>query len=573
MSAAASRAALPGSRTARPGLARPGAGFRALAAGTNATGALTLSGTGIAMGRATPALGTVTLGGSGAATTPSVARTATGVLTLAGTATPYTGVATAPATVIGTITLTAVAQAFAAPPPFMANSGFPTLKYEIAFGQGPRGLVPANGWTDISRYVQPGWSSSRGRDFELNRITAGTTTLRLRNVDGRFDPLNTAGPYFGSLKPLRPVRISAVWQGVTYYLFQGNVLAWPQTWRLDGRYGEVILDMSDALTLLAGYEFPLAADPGAVGFPAQRTDQRINAILDFIGWPLERRAIEAGTVNVIRTQTELGGTTALEQIQLMADTDLGAVFTDTYGDIVFHAASHRYAVRAPKVVFGERTDLGEIPYGQDVRVDYDERLIYNDIAVTQGSATDGPTTVGRAMDQTSVDSYFKRTLNKTFPIASGRELQDTANELLARYQEPHARIEPLTVNPAANPSLFAVALGVEIGDYVRFNRRPPYAPMITVEGYVEKITQTTGRNLWTTTFLLTPRPPLRARYSLTSAIVTTYAARLAKWPTYNDASRYGGPTYSVTRSVLSPDTYAARRTAFPAYRNATAYNA
>ena len=52
-------------------------------------------------------------------------------------------------------------------------------------------------------------SCQRGRDFELDRATAGTASFRLRNDDGRYTPTKLTSPLFGKLKPGRLCRIQA----------------------------------------------------------------------------------------------------------------------------------------------------------------------------------------------------------------------------------------------------------------------------------------------------------------------------------------------------------------------------
>jgi len=54
-------------------------------------------------------------------------------------------------------------------------------------------------------------------------IQAGTCTVIVANGDGRLSPDNTASPYYPNVLPMRRLRVSALWRGVTYPLFFGFV--------------------------------------------------------------------------------------------------------------------------------------------------------------------------------------------------------------------------------------------------------------------------------------------------------------------------------------------------------------
>ena len=85
-------------------------------------------------------------------------------------------------------------------------------------------------WTDVSAYVR-NVSTSRGRSSELDTFQTGSASITFSNADRRFDPEHTAGPYYGALTPLRPVRIRAQYgAGATTNLFFGWIEQWPQTY-------------------------------------------------------------------------------------------------------------------------------------------------------------------------------------------------------------------------------------------------------------------------------------------------------------------------------------------------------
>ncbi len=97
---------------------------------------------------------------------------------------------------------------------------------EIAFGHGTFDELADDDWTDVSDYLasdaggtpvscSSGRSSSPGRGIEV-----GKATVVFDNLDGRFDPRNADGPYFGDLKNGVPLRITT--GGPVRFLSQGT---------------------------------------------------------------------------------------------------------------------------------------------------------------------------------------------------------------------------------------------------------------------------------------------------------------------------------------------------------------
>lgn len=103
-------------------------------------------------------------------------------------------------------------------------------------------------WTDISDYVKD-VTIHRGRSTELDQFTTGSATLILSSLNRRFDPENTAGPYYGKLTPMRPLRITATYAGTTSRLFTGFVDGWPQAYTI-GVEDTISLTASDAFKVL-----------------------------------------------------------------------------------------------------------------------------------------------------------------------------------------------------------------------------------------------------------------------------------------------------------------------------------
>jgi len=105
----------------------------------------------------------------------------------------------------------------------MAGPAMPTTTVQVAFQNNP--FDTSLTWTDVTKYVT-GFTTSMGRQHELQQVGPSTATIQLTNQDGRFSPWNTASPYYYSGTGLtvgHPVRIRATWSGTTYDVFYGYV--------------------------------------------------------------------------------------------------------------------------------------------------------------------------------------------------------------------------------------------------------------------------------------------------------------------------------------------------------------
>lgn len=134
------------------------------------------------------------------------------------------------------------------------------MTVEMAFGFGPGSSPAAGAWVDVTQYVDVTPSSSgvvatTGRDSGRSGITPGTLTLTLENADGRFNPRNASGPYFGQLDNGTLVRIRTTYASVTRTRWLGFIdSGWPQT--ITSRWPTVTVTAHDVLGLLAQGDAP-----------------------------------------------------------------------------------------------------------------------------------------------------------------------------------------------------------------------------------------------------------------------------------------------------------------------------
>jgi len=124
----------------------------------------------------------------------------------------------------------------------------PTPIVEIAFDDSPYVNNPS--WTDVTTYVRS-INTSRGRTDDFADFDTGTANIVLSNNSRLFDPLYSAGTFYGKLLPRKQIRIRATSGATTYDIFRGFVTGWPVTYTNAGKDSTVTLQCFDALGLLA----------------------------------------------------------------------------------------------------------------------------------------------------------------------------------------------------------------------------------------------------------------------------------------------------------------------------------
>lgn len=354
----------------------------------------------------------------------------------------------------------------------------PQLLAELALSTRP---TEAPTWVDVTSYLRGIPSIRRGRGTWLGPVEPGTASALLDNADRRFDPSYAAGPYYGNLKPMRRIRLSAIWSGLTYPLFTGYVDGWPPEFTVGDGWVEV--RATDGFKVLGRIELNTA-------YPEQLSHERVNAVLDTIGWttgnawilgsatngqlgvstvlaPAGDRTIMTGNTTV-QAET-LEATRALDHLQQIAQTENGLFLVARDGSMVFQNRHYRLKPdqTTPLWTFGDDLAGGELPY---VRADmcFDDGELANDVRCTRNGGT---TQV--ATDTASQLDYFPVTLAEDRLLATtDLEMLARANWLLAKRKQPAWRVRTLTLDPEGTDELWPIVLRAEIGDRVRVRRRP-----------------------------------------------------------------------------------------------------
>lgn len=331
---------------------------------------------------------------------------------------------------------------------------------------------------DVTDYVRS-VTIRRGRSRELDRFSTGTASVVFNNEDRRFDPLYSAGPYFGQIRPR--LRVSVVRDEIS--LFDGLIEDWNLDYDVSGK-SDASISCVDGLALLA--QTALDEFTNAQQTPAER-------IISVITRPevayTGATNLDPG-FNVMQGDTVAANTDTLGYLDKVVATDLGRLFVDGAGVLRYRDRTSGIT-SSPQVVFASETD----PYVQQLstlsgstlwfdassplplRVDADAKaqvilqdavlffdasspdyvapvVPFSDVAVELGSEflfnriqiTRAGGAVQVAVDDASVSTYGVRTYSADGLLFLGdSETLEFADFLASLYSEPDVRVAGHTV--------------------------------------------------------------------------------------------------------------------------------
>jgi Concanavalin A-like lectin/glucanases superfamily len=193
------------------------------------------------------------------------------------------------------------------------------------------------GWTDLSARVL-GFTITRPStrlQGPLWNYQPGTCSVLFDNSDGALDPDNLTGPYTSGgatlLTPMVPFRVRAVFATLAYPLFSGFADGWlPAQVTYSGGYAELTVGATDAFKVLGGITLPVAGIEGT----GADTGARIKDILSRTGWYVSGDRTIADVGNSTLQGTTLGDT-ALNLMQIATDSEIGQLYVNGAGAVVF----------------------------------------------------------------------------------------------------------------------------------------------------------------------------------------------------------------------------------------------
>jgi len=306
---------------------------------------------------------------------------------------------------------------------------------------------------DVSQFVKS-YSISRGKSRDLGRYQAGQATVNFQNDLRTFDPTFEAGPYFGQIEPRRQIRISL--DDVTQ--FEGTIDDWGISYEPGGNSISTA-QAFDGFANLANI-FLQDFDPDE-----EQSGTRINAALDNIDWPTEKRAIDAGNATLEGQPVE-NETPIFDYLQLVADSEPGEVFLDKSGNVRFVERNAGFSADRPVL-----SDTGDGILYTEVGVQFGTELLFNEITVANSTLT------AQQTNNTSVALYGKRDLDRFTLLSNQKQLDDLAVFFSNRFSEPEFRFENVTIDlNTVTPAQREQLINIELADVVEVKFTPNDIP-------------------------------------------------------------------------------------------------
>jgi hypothetical protein len=329
----------------------------------------------------------------------------------------------------------------------------------------------------------------RGRDLLQDRFNSGLCTVRVIDPDGDWNPQNLASPYAGLLQPLRKIVIVAEYLGVDYPLFAGYTTAYNYTYPQSEEFGFIDIQATDAFTL-----FNKSAIDTVTGSAAgDTTGERINQILDTIGFPGSQRQIDTGDVTV---QDDPGGVrSVLQALQDVEFTELGAVYMSADGKVVFRERTDAIDTLAgTPTIFDQSANISY----KSLKFAFDDKLIFNQANFQR---------VGGVMqtvtNQASVDTYFPHAITRQNLLhETDADTLDLAQSYIASRATTDIRIDAMTLD-LTTPNYQAgieAALGLDFFDTVQISNTQPGGSTLTKTLQVFGVNHSITPRSWLTTF-------------------------------------------------------------------------
>jgi hypothetical protein len=314
-------------------------------------------------------------------------------------------------------------------------------------------------------------STSRGRNRDIGKTSAGSLSVSLRNEDRFFDPL--AGSAFSSLvRPRLPIRVSADGERV----FTGFVDDWDFTYSPGGQ-SSASVEATDGFSRFA------RNINGGGSAVVESSGARLERVLDQleVNWPAGERDIDTGQATLAAGVLE--GEALGYMLDVVEQSELGLLFMSKSGDVAFR--SRLLATVSDPVRFAD-DGLG-VPFS-GVEIEFGAEDLVNQAIITGPSGTaieeDAPSQILYGITAEEIDTQ----------VSTLAQQEGIAEFLISKYSVPELRVQGVTVNMLGlSTAQVSDVLGLEIGDQVDLKFTPNgIPPAISVRSRIIGVSHDVG---------------------------------------------------------------------------------
>ena len=325
---------------------------------------------------------------------------------------------------------------------------------------------------DITNFVTQCYIR-RAFNRSSDSFTGGTARITFVDETGEFNPANTGSSLYGKIKPMRKIRFTAEYLGVTYNLGSMYVQEWNYQSPTGFDPAYVTLACVDGFQLL-NLTTITSVSGGTAG---QTTAQRISSLLDAGEWPGGMRDISTTTTTTVQADTG-NSRSLLAACQEVEATDLGSFYMDQRGYAKFLSRTDIItASGGAAIAFSDVPGSGDITY-QAVEFDISDYQMINKVTVTPTGLT-GQT----ASDTASIQDYFQHSRVRTGIMQTELDALNQAQMIIASRKEQGVdlQLNSLTVDAFGedDSSRVVAALNLDVFDPIEVTQTLPAGNVVT----------------------------------------------------------------------------------------------
>jgi len=261
---------------------------------------------------------------------------------------------------------------------------------------------------------------------------------------------------------------------------------------------------------LSSTEITTLYNAGAIGNNNELTGTRLAR--HFTSAPYVGATRFSAGLTTLQPPTFRGGIDLLSDTQEITLAEDGTSWAAPDGAVVLEGRMDRWQRIAASYVLGEDTAGGETPYQGGVAFDYDPTFVYGNVQV--GRVNGGTFRGGLPADiAVAIRKFFGRSNTpETSDYATDAQALDKADWVFNTHRAPSQRISAITIDPSSSPTLWPVALSLEIGKRVTVKRRAKAANAgagitMSADYFVETVAHgeiDMDKGTWMIGFLLSP---------------------------------------------------------------------
>lgn len=340
-------------------------------------------------------------------------------------------------------------------------------------------------WADVTNDVIS-ISCRRGRNRELDAFDAGTATVELRNNSRQYDVTNTAGTYYGGIKPRLPLRVTVQ----STVIFNGYI----EDFDYNYDNPNATLDLSTvSIKAIDGFTVLASTYLAAYTNTAQGSGARVTAVLDRpeINYPFGR-SISSGS-STLGADAVTEGTVALDYLNQVVTAEQGYLFCAGDGTLTFKGRNDVVSI-TPSLAITDIAGSGSNYSGFEVQ--YGTELLYNRVVTSRtGGTTYTQNDTASQSEYLTVGLVYNELL-----VSTDAQAESIGSFLLSKYSQPEFRFASVSFDLYSTAAAVVAPLALEIAQTVTVTKTwktgAPSSVTLTcaVEG-IEHIIDLTGHRM------------------------------------------------------------------------------